>query len=108
MLGDDAGGVHALTADERDKRERAAVALYSLEGRACAPITGLQQHALAGGRTLVLVATAARLYAFAGGPTLEALFSAYPESGGALPQEAFPEEAVSCRGDNRWQIGFPA
>ena len=30
----------------------------------------------------MLVATATRLYAFAGGPTLEALFSAYPESSG--------------------------
>jgi len=85
VLGDDAGGLHALTADERDKRERAAVQLYALEGRARAPITGLQQHALAGGRTLVLVATAGRLYAFAGGPTLEALFAAYPESAGAQP-----------------------
>ncbi len=33
----------------------------------------------------MLVATAGRLYAFAGGPTLEALFAAYPESAGAQP-----------------------
>ena len=82
VLGDDAGGLHSFAADERDKRERAAAPLYAFEGRACAPITGLQQHVLAGGRTLVLVATATRLHAFAGGPTLEALFSAYPESSG--------------------------
>ena len=82
VLGDDAGGLHSFSADERDKRERAAAPLYAFEGRACAPITGLQQHALAGRRTLVLVATATRLHAFAGGPTLEALFSAYPESSG--------------------------
>ena len=82
MLGDDVGGLHSFAADERDKRERAAAPVYAFEGRACAPITGLQQHALAGGRTLVLVATATRLHAFAGGPTLEALFSAYPESSG--------------------------
>ncbi|KAK9832068.1 hypothetical protein WJX81_003754 [Elliptochloris bilobata] len=81
VLGDDAGGLHSFSADERDKRERSAAPLYAFEGRTRTPITGLQQHALAGGRTLVLAATATRLYTFAGGPTLEALFSAYPESG---------------------------
>ena len=83
VLGDDAGGLHSFAADERDRRDRAAAPLYALEGRACAPITGLQQHVLAGGRVLVLVATATRLYAFAGEPTLQAVFSAYPESSGA-------------------------
>ena len=79
-MGDDKGQLLEVVLDEKEKRDPAVKALYSFED-APARITGLQQH-LAQQRTLVLVATVARLYVFVGGKDLEPLFASYPESAG--------------------------
>ncbi len=82
IVGDDKGKLLEVTLEEKEKRDPVVKALYSFED-APARITGLQQH-LAQQRTLVLVATAARLYVFVGGKELEPLFATYPESAGKI------------------------
>ena len=48
---------------------------------------GLTQHALPGGRLLVLVTTPSRLYSFAGPGPLKSLFAEYPaDASGEEPQ----------------------
>ena len=79
-MGDEKGKLLEVLLDEKEKRDPLVKALYSFED-APEKITGLEQH-LAQQRTLVLVATAMRLYVFVGDRDLEPLFASYPESAG--------------------------
>lgn len=83
IVGDDKGQLLEVILDEKEKRDLPVKPLYSFED-APERITGLQQH-LAQQRTLVLVATATRLYVFVGGKDLEPLFASYPPSAGVAP-----------------------
>ena len=83
IVGDDKGQLLEVILDEKEKRDPPVKPLYSFED-APERITGLQQH-LAQQRTLVLVATATRLYVFVGGKDLEPLFASYPPSAGVAP-----------------------
>ena len=83
IVGDDKGQLLEVILDEKEKRDLPVKPLYSFED-APERITGLQQH-LAQQRTLVLVATATRLYVFVGGKDLEPLFASYPPSAGVVP-----------------------
>ena len=82
LLGTRKGTLQALSVDEKDKKEAALSQLYDFEDMP-EPVSGLHQQPLPGNKTLVLVATPSRLYAFIGGPTLEALFKSYPDSAGS-------------------------
>lgn len=80
IVGDEKGQLLEVVLDEKEKRDPPVKALYSFED-APEKITGVEQHR-AQQRTLVLVATALRLYVFVGDRELEPLFASYPESAG--------------------------
>lgn len=74
LLGTEGGGLYELSFDPEAKKERLRQ-LHELRGET-GPIAGLAQVALSAEKRLVLALCGARLYAFSGGPTLEAVFGA--------------------------------
>ena len=101
LLGTAAGEIVAFSCDERDKRERGGATLYTLRapGGARAPVTGLHIGRGAGGRRVVLAATAERLHVFAapagvgarGAPAgLAALVACYTPDGADLTNAWWP------------------
>ena len=66
------------------------------------PVRGLTQHAVPGGRLLVLVTTPSRLYCFAGPEPLKSLFAEYPADASGAP---VPAATLSCRQDGCCAVG---
>ncbi|KAL4423908.1 hypothetical protein ABPG75_001209 [Micractinium tetrahymenae] len=75
LLGTEGGVLYELSFEPEAKKERLRQ-LHELRGET-GPIAGLAQVALSAEKRLVLALCGTRLYAFSGGPTLEAAFGAH-------------------------------
>ncbi|PSC73297.1 vacuolar sorting-associated 18-like protein [Micractinium conductrix] len=73
LLGTDSGALYELALEPEGKKETLRL-LYELRGET-GPVAGLAQVELSTQRRLVLALCGTRLYAFAGGPSLEAVFA---------------------------------
>lgn len=103
LVGTETGSLHVLMVDEKERRERLWLPLGEVD---CAvpAVTGAYQQVTAGDTALVLVATAARLYVFLGGPGLQGAFAGYASR--SFEMNNFVEQPLSSSIGGRGQLAL--